>query len=114
MLREIVAQPSSVIATGGGTPCAKGAMEWMRRHGVVVHLSVTPNILANRLKGDCDNRPLLANVKDSDLERTIGRQLLTRASSYSGANSKWEEEEYDDELIASKLESIGWRMREVL
>ena len=114
LLREIVAQPSSVIATGGGTPCAKGAMEWMRRHGVVVHLSVTPKILANRLKGNCDNRPLLANVKDSDLERTIGRQLLTRASSYSGANSKWEEEEYDDELIASKLESIGWRMREVL
>ena len=34
---------------------------------------------------------------------------LVRASSYSGANTKWEDEEYDDEIIDSKLESIGWR-----
>ena len=56
LLREIMSGPSSVIATGGGTPCSKGAMEWMRRHGVVVHLSVTPKVLAQRLKGNCGNR----------------------------------------------------------
>ena len=114
LLREVFNQPSAVIATGGGTPCAKGAMEWMRKHGIVVHLSVTPRVLAKRLEGNCDNRPLLANVKSNDLERTIGRQLLVRASSYSGANTKWEEEEYSDELIDAKLESIGWRLREAL
>ena len=114
LLREIMSSPSSVIATGGGTPCSKGAMEWMRRHGVVVHLSVTPKVLAQRLKGNCGNRPMLHGVKPDDLERTIGRQLLVRASSYSGANMKWDEEEFDEELLDVKLESIGWRMREVL
>ena len=114
LLREIMVGPSSIIATGGGTPCSKGAMEWMRRHGVVIHLSVSPRILAQRLNGNCENRPLLAEVKHADLERTIGRHLLVRASSYSGANTKWDEEEFSVELIDAKLESIGWRMREVL
>ncbi len=114
LLRIIMSEPSSVIATGGGTPCSKGSMEWMRKHGIVVHLSVSPKVLAKRLEGNCENRPLLANVNSNELERTIGRQLLVRASSYSGANTKWDEEEYDDDLIDAKLESIGWRMREVL
>ena len=114
LLRIIMSEPSSVIATGGGTPCSKGSMEWMRKHGIVVHLSVSPKVLAKRLEGNCENRPLLANVNSNELERTIGRQLLVRASSYSGANTKWDEEEYDDELIDAKLESIGWRTREVL
>lgn len=57
---------------------------------------------------------MLHGVKPDDLERTIGRQLLVRASSYSGANTKWDEEEFDEELLDAKLESIGWRMREVL
>ena len=114
LLTEIMTEPSSVIATGGGTPCAKGAMEWMRKHGVVVYLSVSPHILAKRLRGNCSKRPMLSGVPEEDLEWTIGRQLLVRASSYSGANTKWEDEEYDDEIIDSKLESIGWRLREVL
>ncbi len=114
LLRILMLEPSSVIATGGGTPCSKGSMEWMRKYGVVVHLSVTPSVLAKRLEGDCAHRPMLADVSPNDLERTIGRQLLVRASSYSGANTKWDEEEFDDELLAAKLEAIGWRMREVL
>jgi len=114
LLRILMSEPSSVIATGGGTPCSKGSMEWMRKHGIVVHLSVSPKVLAKRLEGNCENRPLLANVNSNELERTIGRQLLVRASSYSGANTKWDEEEYDDDLIDAKLASIGWRMREVL
>ena len=57
---------------------------------------------------------MLSGVSEEDLELTIGRQLLVRASSYSGANTKWEHEEYDDELIDSKLDSIGWMLREVL
>jgi shikimate kinase len=114
LLRIIMREPESVIATGGGTPCAKGAMEWMRQHGIVVYLSLSPSILAKRLEGQCAGRPLLANVNPADLERTIGRQLLVRTSCYSGANTKWEDVEYDDELINSKLESLGWRLREAL
>lgn len=114
LMREIVSEPESVIATGGGTPCAKGAMEWLRKHGIVIHLSVAPHVLAKRLEGNCSHRPLLADVSPKDLERVIGRQLLVRASCYSGANTKWEEEEYDDATIDSKLESIGWRLRECL
>jgi shikimate kinase len=114
LLRVIMSEPESVIATGGGTPCAKGAMEWLRQHGIVVYLSLSPSVLAKRLESNCASRPLLADVAPSDLERTIGRQLLVRVSCYSGANTKWEDVEYDDALIESKLQSLGWRLREAL
>ena len=82
----------------------------MRKHGIVVHLSVTPRVLAKRLEGNCDNRPLLANVKSNDLEE-LSEGNFWLDPSYSGANTKWEEEEYSEELIDAKLESIGWRLR---
>ena len=114
LLRTIVEEPESVIATGGGTPCADGAMAWMRRHGVVVHLSVPVPELAHRLKDNVASRPLLANVKPQDLERVIGRHLLVRASCYGNADVKWDELDYTDEELANRLSSIGWRLREAL
>ena len=114
LLRKIVEEPESVIATGGGTPCADGAMAWMRKHGVVVHLSVPVPELANRLRDSLATRPLLANVEPNNLERVIGRQLLVRASCYGNADVKWGEIEYSDEQLANRLSSLGWRLREAL
>jgi shikimate kinase len=89
-------------------------MAWMRKHGVVVHLSVPVPELANRLKDNVSNRPLLSKVKPQDLERVIGRHLLVRASCYGNADVKWDEIEYTDEQLANRLSSIGWRLREAL
>ena len=114
LLRKIVEEPESVIATGGGAPCADGAMAWMRKHGVVVHLSIPVPELANRLKDSLATRPLLSDVKPKDLERVIGRQLLVRANCYGNADVKWGEIEYSDEQLASRLSSLGWRLREAL
>jgi shikimate kinase len=86
----------------------------MRTHGVVVHLSVPVPELAKRLKNSLETRPLLSNVKPEDLERVIGRQLLVRASCYGNADVKWGELEYSDDLLANRLGSIGWRLREAL
>ena len=89
-------------------------MAWMRKHGVVVHLSVPVTELANRLKDNVANRPLLSKVKPKDLERVIGRPLLVRASCYGNADVKWAEIEYTDDELANRLSSIGWRLREAL
>ncbi|PCJ82316.1 MAG: shikimate kinase [Bacteroidetes bacterium] len=114
LLRVIMKEPESVIATGGGTPCADGAMAWMREHGVVVHLSVAVPELANRLKDSLASRPLLADVHIDELERVIGRNLLVRAACYGGAHVRWDNHSYDDDQLANKLSSIGWRLREAL
>lgn len=114
LLRSVMEEPESVIATGGGTPCADGAMKLMRRHGVVVHLSVPVPELANRLKENLSTRPILADVSPDDLERVIGRQLLVRSSCYSGAHEKWDNIQWDDDQLTNKLNSIGWRLREAL
>ena len=114
LLRSVMKEPESVIATGGGTPCAEGAMEWRRRHGVVIHLSVPVPVLADRLKDTLSTRPMLSDVALIDLERVIGRQLLVRAACYSGAHAKWDNIQLDDAQLTSKLNSIGWRLREAL
>ncbi|HIO58768.1 MAG TPA: shikimate kinase [Flavobacteriales bacterium] len=114
LLIAIMKEPESVIATGGGTPCADGAIAFMREHGVVVHLSVSVPELVKRLKGNLSSRPLLADVHPDDLERVIGRNLLVRAACYGGAHAKWDNHSYDDDQLASKLSSIGWRLREAL
>jgi shikimate kinase len=113
-LRSVMEEPESVIATGGGTPCADGAMKLMRSHGVVIHLSVPVPELAHRLKENLSTRPILADVAPEDLERVIGRQLLVRSACYSGAHAKWDNIQWDDDQLTSKLDSIGWRLREAL
>ena len=114
LLRSMMEEPESVIATGGGTACADGAMKLMRSHGVVIHLSVPVPELAHRLKDNLSKRPMLSDVAPEDLERVIGRQLLVRAACYSGAHAKWENMQWDDDQLTSKLNSIGWRLREAL
>lgn len=114
LLRSVMNEPESVIATGGGTPCTTGAMELMRRHGVVIHLSLPVSELASRLKDNLSSRPMLEDVAPEDLERVIGRQLLVRSACYSGAHTKWENVHWDDDQLESKLNSIGWRLREAL
>ena len=114
LLRSVMKEPESVIATGGGTPCADGAMKLMRSHGVVIHLSVPVPELANRLQENLSTRPIISDVAPEDLERVIGRQLLVRSACYSGAHAKWDNIQWDDDQLTSKLNSIGWRLREAL
>ncbi len=62
-LYSLAESPSSIVATGGGTPCFFDNMLWMRAHGVVLWIDVPFEVLWARLQGtEQYKRPLLAQT----------------------------------------------------
>ncbi|HWM86219.1 MAG TPA: 3-dehydroquinate synthase [Kofleriaceae bacterium] len=62
-LERILARAPAVVATGGGTPCRDGALETMRRHGLVIALAVPLDVALARA-GGASERPLLSRPAD--------------------------------------------------
>ncbi len=83
LLRELDNLPMFVLATGGGTPCYHGNMDWMNKHGTSVFLDVHADILEQRLRSERDSRPLLQG-KDG-LDTIIARKLSDRRPCYERA-----------------------------
>lgn len=98
-----------VLATGGGTPCAEGAMEWMRRRSFVVALRPPIEVLLERLEQDQAQRPLIHDKHGQDLKSTVERMLLTRAACYGSAHVVWRQPLDTAEAIDDALASIRWR-----
>ena len=99
-----------VLATGGGTPCAEGAMEWMRRRSLVVALQPPIEVLLARLVQGQEHRPLIRNQRGKDLQRTVERMLLTRAACYGSAHITWRQNLDSTEAIDEALAGIQWRL----
>ena len=75
----------SVIATGGGTPCFHGNMDFMNASGLTIYLKADAEVLCGRLKGYCQDRPLLAAADGDGLTGEIRRMLSEREPFYSRA-----------------------------
>ena len=99
-----------VLATGGGTPCAEGAMEWMRRRSLVVALQPPMDVLLERLKQGQEHRPLIHNKQGIDLQLTVERMMLTRAACYGSAHVTWRQTLETTEAIDEALAGIQWRL----
>lgn len=84
-LKGINHQNGTVVATGGGTPCHDGNMDYMLEHGLTVYLKMTPDQLTHRLLESSAARPLIQNISDEDLPAFIGKALMTRESFYNRA-----------------------------
>lgn len=66
MLKKVSVSGSPVVACGGGTPCAAGAMDLMNSLGVTVWLQPAWERLLPRLMHGRRKRPLIANIKTAD------------------------------------------------
>jgi len=54
------------VACGGGTPVYNNNMSLMKEHGCVIYLDVDTGLLAERIKGSVDTRPLFAAAGNKD------------------------------------------------
>jgi shikimate kinase len=70
-----------IIATGGGTPCDKYNLMFMKQHGITIYLQLDPRSLAARLKHLASSRPLLQPHLD-DLDSFVATHLSTREPWY--------------------------------
>jgi len=81
-LRNLSKLPKSIVATGGGTPCFFDNIDWMNSIGTTIYLDTSPTLLADRLRHEKEFRPLIAEVKNHDLEDFIANKLKEREHFY--------------------------------
>ena len=74
-----------VLATGGGTPCFYGNMQWMNDHGLTVWLDEPVDVLVERLKPEKEHRPLIKNLNDNELKTFLAKKLEERKPFYRQA-----------------------------
>ena len=71
-----------VIATGGGTPCHSGNMDFILAHGIAVYLQMPVDALVARAVRSRNPRPLMHGLPKPEMRATIERQLKERESVY--------------------------------
>jgi len=76
----------SIIACGGGLPIHNNNMELINSKGISIYLKASNNCLFNRLKNEKQNRPLIENKTDEELEVFIRNKLQNRSPFYNLAN----------------------------
>lgn len=75
-----------IIATGGGTPCFEGNMDFINRHGISVYIEVPIEEILSRMKAEgIAARPLLAGKTDVQLLEFFSETLTRRKQFYAKA-----------------------------
>lgn len=76
----------SVVAVGGGLPSIEGALELMRKSGLVIYLNTSLLTLLKRLRDEKEQRPLLKDLSDAEFHPFIEDLLSRRVQFYKQAN----------------------------
>ena len=71
-----------VIATGGGTPCHSGNMDFILAHGTAVYLQMPVDALVARAVRSRNPRPLMHGLPEPEMRAIIERHLKERESVY--------------------------------
>lgn len=82
LLRSTADLDNVVVATGGGTPCHSGNMDFILAHGTAIYLQMSADDLVARALRSRNPRPLMQGLSEADLRATIGQQLKEREPVY--------------------------------
>ena len=85
-LVSLISHKSVVVATGGGVPCYEDNMDWMNINGITVFMDTTPEVLANRIIGSDQERPLVRGMDKQQLLDHISAHLKSRLPFYEKAH----------------------------
>lgn len=85
LLRSTVALDNVVIATGGGTPCHSGNMDFILENGTAIYLQMSVDALVERALRSRNPRPLMRGLSPDALRAKIQSQLMEREPFYRKA-----------------------------
>jgi len=85
-LIEMDQYDNCIIACGGGTPCFKNNMDWMKNNGLTVLLNSTPSKILENIINDNKVRPLFKKINKGELLFFIEMKLKERMEFYNKAN----------------------------
>ncbi|WP_339657701.1 shikimate kinase [uncultured Maribacter sp.] len=78
-----------VLSLGGGTPCFGDNMELVNEKTVnSFYLNISIDELSKRLKLEKNQRPIIAHIKDNEMQEFIGKHLFERSFFYNKAHQK--------------------------
>lgn len=92
---------SGIMSLGGGTLMNSGSRKFVMESGLVIYLRATPDTLAERLAGEADGRPMLAE-SDSMVE-TVREILAARKQFYEEAHWTIDTDDLDPGQVADLI-----------
>ena len=103
ILLEIQKLDHVVVSTGGGMPCYGNHMDIMRSCGKLVYLKTSPQALTRRLLRSHNERPLIKEKTEEELQRYIVEKLSEREPFYSRAQIVVQTENFSLEELLQEL-----------
>lgn len=85
LLRSTANFDNMVIATGGGTPCHSGNMDFILANGTAIYLQMSIEDLVVRALRSHNPRPLMRGLSEPDMRTKIASQLKEREVFYRRA-----------------------------
>ncbi len=82
LLKNTIYPENAVVSTGGGLPVFFDNLQWMKQHGTVIYLQVSPGIIAARMENAKTGRPLLQHKTGPELLQFITQKLAEREPFY--------------------------------
>ncbi len=105
-LRATFSLEETVVATGGGAPVHFENMDEMCANGLVVYLKTPARLLASRLVGETEQRPLIAGFDEEMLREFIGAELARRRRIYGRAHLTVEQRRNSSRFLAKITEKL--------
>ncbi|MBR1550413.1 MAG: shikimate kinase [Bacteroidales bacterium] len=82
ILRSTASLDNVVVATGGGTPCHSGNMDFILSNGIAIYLRMSVDDLVFRALRSRNPRPILHGLPEEELRPRIEAQLKEREGIY--------------------------------
>ena len=86
ILRDTAQLDNVVIATGGGTPCHSGNMDFILANGTAIYMQMSIDNLMDRALHSRNPRPLMRGLSPEDVRSKIERQMEEREGVYLRAH----------------------------
>ena len=98
----------SIVACGGGLPIYNNNIQLLNKKGTSIYLKASTSTLVSHLKNQKNNRPLLKNKTNNELEEHINTMLSTRENIYLKAKytintDNKSKDEIVEEILALEL-----------
>lgn len=107
-LHQTAFTPTSIVATGGGTPCFFNNIHWMNKKGTCIYLDTPVEVLAQRLWKGRHKRPLLHGLTQEQLPLFIEQKLAQRRSFYEQAEVHFKVQSHDQDMAADLYRQLNY------